>query len=104
MVEQGILRQQTVRTLQRVGVPTFFGPSEPAEDEVSLYLWFGHVHLPVCRTRMGTAGLCVLYVRQWHNWLQPLLSLLRLLMLDTVAASACMSCSSGRNGTMWIQH
>lgn len=44
MVEQGILRQQTVRSVQCVGVPLIFGPSEPAKDEVSLYLWFGLVH------------------------------------------------------------
>lgn len=36
MVEQGALRQDTVTTVPCAVVPSIFGPSEPAKDEVSL--------------------------------------------------------------------
>lgn len=38
MVEQGILCQQTVKSVQCVGVPTIFGLSKPAKQEVVLTL------------------------------------------------------------------
>ena len=37
MVEQGTLRQHTVRTAQCTVVPSIFGSSEPAKDEVGLH-------------------------------------------------------------------
>lgn len=54
MLEQGTLHQQTVRTVQCTGVPAIFGPSEPAQDGVSL-----HNVQNLCITLYRTCNMCL---------------------------------------------